>query len=37
MKGEFLIFGNARKKKGVNILVHGGMKGRHGMKILKLK
>lgn len=38
LKGEFLTFGNARgKKKDVNIVVHGGMKGKYGIKILKLK
>lgn len=37
MKGEFLAYENAREEKDVGILVCGGMEGRHGMKILKLK
>jgi len=37
MKEEFLTFGNAREEKDMGTRVRGGVEGRHGMKIFKLK
>lgn len=37
MKEECLTFGKAREGKDMGILLRGGMEGRHGMKIFKLK